>query len=154
MPTFCLSCRQIKNVVASCRITPEGTTVELKDLAQAARNAEYNPKVSTAAHWNAPAPNSPIQLSRAPRLCLSRSQRFAAVIMRLIQPKSTALVFESGKMVVLGAQDENLVTPKPKTHASVQNMRPPRLFTRQTHAPNSRANLTRQPHAPTRGQCG
>ena len=35
------------------------------------------------------------------------SQRFAAVIMRLTKPKSTALVFESGKMVVLGAKTTN-----------------------------------------------
>jgi transcription initiation factor TFIID TATA-box-binding protein len=37
-------------------------------------------------------------------------QRFAAVIMRLTKPKSTALVFESGKMVVLGAKTTNDVS--------------------------------------------
>ena len=36
---------QIQNVVASCRITPEGTKINLKELVQGARNAEYNPKV-------------------------------------------------------------------------------------------------------------
>jgi len=64
-------------VVASCRITREGNKVKLIDLVKSVRNAEYNPK------------------------------RFAAVIMRLTKPKSTALVFESGKMVVLGAKTTN-----------------------------------------------
>lgn len=41
-----------------------------------ARNAEYNPK------------------------------RFAAVIMRIREPKTTALIFASGKMVCTGAKDE------------------------------------------------
>jgi len=42
-----------------------------------ARNAEYNPK------------------------------RFAAVIIRLRDPKTTALIFASGKMVCTGAKSEN-----------------------------------------------
>ena len=42
-----------------------------------ARNAEYNPK------------------------------RFAAVIMRIREPKTTALIFASGKMVVTGAKSED-----------------------------------------------
>mmetsp|Transcript_36670 Transcript_36670/g.47374 ORF Transcript_36670/g.47374 Transcript_36670/m.47374 type:complete len:238 (+) Transcript_36670:15-728(+) len=68
---------KIQNVVGSCRIIPEGNKLTLKTLATAARNTEYSPK------------------------------RFAAVIMRLRDPKSTALIFESGKMVVLGAKEEN-----------------------------------------------
>mmetsp|Transcript_48452 Transcript_48452/g.110035 ORF Transcript_48452/g.110035 Transcript_48452/m.110035 type:complete len:228 (-) Transcript_48452:156-839(-) len=68
---------KIQNVVASCRITNEGTKLDLRQLAQTARNAEYNPK------------------------------RFAAVVMRLRDPKATALIFESGKMVCLGAKDTN-----------------------------------------------
>ena len=51
--------------------------LNLKDIALHARNAEYNPK------------------------------RFAAVIMRIREPKSTALIFASGKMVVTGAKSEN-----------------------------------------------
>lgn len=43
--------------------------LDLKAIALHARNAEYNPK------------------------------RFAAVIMRIREPKSTALIFASGKMV-------------------------------------------------------
>jgi len=50
--------------------------LELKQIALNARNAEYNPK------------------------------RFAAVIIRLREPKTTALVFASGKMVVTGAKSE------------------------------------------------
>ena len=47
--------------------------LDLKTIALHARNAEYNPK------------------------------RFAAVIMRIREPKTTALIFASGKMVVTGA---------------------------------------------------
>jgi transcription initiation factor TFIID TATA-box-binding protein len=49
----------------------------LKTIALHARNAEYNPK------------------------------RFAAVIMRIRDPKTTALIFASGKMVVTGAKSED-----------------------------------------------
>lgn len=50
--------------------------LDLKHIALHARNAEYNPK------------------------------RFAAVIMRIREPKSTALIFASGKMVCTGAKSE------------------------------------------------
>lgn len=51
--------------------------LQLKEIAMKARNAEYNPK------------------------------RFAAVIMRIRDPKTTALIFASGKMVVTGARSED-----------------------------------------------
>ena len=51
-------------------------TLHLREIALRARNAEYNPK------------------------------RFAAVIMRIKQPKTTALIFASGKMVCTGARSE------------------------------------------------
>lgn len=51
--------------------------LDLKTVALHARNAEYNPK------------------------------RFAAVIMRIREPKTTALIFASGKMVVTGAKSED-----------------------------------------------
>lgn len=54
-----------------------GTRLDLKTIAMHARNAEYNPK------------------------------RFAAVIMRIREPKTTALIFASGKMVVTGAKSED-----------------------------------------------
>ena len=51
-------------------------TLILRDIALKAKNAEYNPK------------------------------RFAAVIMRIKEPKTTALIFASGKMVCTGARSE------------------------------------------------
>ncbi|CAB4255523.1 similar to Saccharomyces cerevisiae YER148W SPT15 TATA-binding protein [Maudiozyma barnettii] len=54
-----------------------GCRLDLKTVALHARNAEYNPK------------------------------RFAAVIMRIREPKTTALIFASGKMVVTGAKSED-----------------------------------------------
>ena len=53
-----------------------GIQLDLKRIALRARNAEYNPK------------------------------RFAAVIMRIRDPKTTALIFSSGKMVITGAKSE------------------------------------------------
>lgn len=53
-----------------------GCKLDLKQVALTARNAEYNPR------------------------------RFAAVIMRIRDPKSTALVFKSGKLVVTGTKSE------------------------------------------------
>ncbi|GAB2210409.1 hypothetical protein Droror1_Dr00015675 [Drosera rotundifolia] len=50
--------------------------LDLKSIALQARNAEYNPK------------------------------RFAAVIMRIREPKTTALIFASDKMVCTGAKSE------------------------------------------------
>ena len=50
--------------------------LDLKTIALHARNAEYNPK------------------------------RFAAAIMRIREPKSTALIFASGKMIVTGVKCE------------------------------------------------
>ncbi|XP_067942395.1 uncharacterized protein [Watersipora subatra] len=50
--------------------------LDLKSIALRARNAEYNPK------------------------------RFAAVIMRIRDPRTTALIFSSGKMVCTGAKSE------------------------------------------------
>ncbi|CAG9321512.1 unnamed protein product [Blepharisma stoltei] len=50
--------------------------LDLKQVAIKARNSEYNPK------------------------------RFCALIMRIREPKTTALIFASGKIVVTGARDE------------------------------------------------
>jgi len=63
----------IHNVVATANL---GCLLDLKTIAMAARNAEYNPR------------------------------RFSAVIMRIREPKSTALVFKSGKLVVTGTKSE------------------------------------------------
>jgi transcription initiation factor TFIID TATA-box-binding protein len=53
-----------------------GIQLDLKRIALKARNAEYNPR------------------------------RFAAVIMRIREPKTTALIFSSGKLVITGAKSE------------------------------------------------
>jgi transcription initiation factor TFIID TATA-box-binding protein len=55
-----------------------GCSLDLRKIAMRARNAEYNPK------------------------------RFAGLTMRIREPKSTALIFQSGKMVVVGAKSETL----------------------------------------------
>lgn len=54
-----------------------GTKLDLQKIALKTRNAEFNP------------------------------QRFSAVIMRIREPKATALIFSSGKMVVTGAKSED-----------------------------------------------
>ena len=51
--------------------------LDLKDIVTRSRNSEYNPK------------------------------RFSAVIMRIRDPKSTALIFKTGKVVVTGARTED-----------------------------------------------
>lgn len=71
-----------------CQIVPQlqnivstvnlGCKLDLKKIALHARNAEYNPK------------------------------RFAAVIMRIREPRTTALIFSSGKMVCTGAKSEEM----------------------------------------------
>lgn len=53
-----------------------GCKLDLRTIALQAKNAEYNPK------------------------------RFAAVIMRIKEPKTTALIFHSGRMVCTGAKSE------------------------------------------------
>lgn len=53
-----------------------GTCINLRQIALKARNVEYNPK------------------------------RFAAAIMRIRNPRTTALIFSTGKLVVTGAKTE------------------------------------------------
>ena len=48
-----------------------------------------------------------IMRSRRTSLRRAALQRFAAVIMRIRDPKTTALIFASGKMVVTGAKSED-----------------------------------------------
>ena len=61
--------------------------LDLKAIATGARNAEYNPK------------------------------RFAAVIIRIREPKTTALIFKSGKMVVTGAKSEEAARQAARKYA-------------------------------------
>lgn len=66
-----------------------GCKLDLKSIALKARNAEYNPK------------------------------RFAAVIMRIRDPKTTALIFASGKMVCTGAKSEELSRLAARKYAKI-----------------------------------
>jgi transcription initiation factor TFIID TATA-box-binding protein len=79
-----------RNIVATVNLD---CRLDLKTIALHARNAEYNPKVRFL-----------IIVGRAQ---LTFPQRFAAVIMRIRDPKTTALIFASGKMVVTGAKSED-----------------------------------------------
>lgn len=66
-----------------------GCKLDLKTIALHARNAEYNPK------------------------------RFAAVIMRIRDPKTTALVFGSGKLVCTGAKSEEASKSAARKYARI-----------------------------------
>eukprot|EP00824_Muranothrix_gubernata_P024784 TRINITY_DN7491_c0_g1_i1.p1 TRINITY_DN7491_c0_g1~~TRINITY_DN7491_c0_g1_i1.p1 ORF type:complete len:192 (-),score=29.83 TRINITY_DN7491_c0_g1_i1:103-678(-) len=77
-----------------------GCRLDLKTIALHARNAEYNPK------------------------------RFAAVIMRIRDPKTTALIFASGKMVCTGAKSEDLSRLAARKYARIiQKLGFPAKFT-------------------------
>lgn len=77
---------KIQNVVATVNL---GCTLDLKQIAQRARNAEYNPK------------------------------RFSAVIMRIRDPKTTALIFQTGKVVVTGGKSEKMVRLAARKYARI-----------------------------------
>jgi len=66
-----------------------GCKLDLKTIALQARNSEYNPK------------------------------RFAAVIMRIRDPKTTALIFSSGKMVCTGAKSEDMSRVAARKYARI-----------------------------------
>lgn len=65
------------------------TKLDLRKIALNCRNAEYNPK------------------------------RFAAVIIRIRDPKTTALIFSSGKMVITGAKSEEKSQTAAKMYAKM-----------------------------------
>jgi len=65
--------------------------LDLREIALRAKNAEYNPK------------------------------RFAAVIMRIKEPKTTALIFASGKMVCTGARSEEDSKKAARQYAKIIN---------------------------------
>jgi len=71
-----------------------GVKLDLKNIALKARNAEFNPK------------------------------RFAAVIMRIREPKTTALIFASGKMVCTGAKSEEKSRLAARKVCCLSNERP------------------------------
>ncbi len=70
--------------------------LDLKMITLHARNAEYNPKARAGGATAQKALGTKADaMSRAH----AAPQRFAAVIMRIRDPKTTALIFASGKMV-------------------------------------------------------
>jgi transcription initiation factor TFIID TATA-box-binding protein len=66
-----------------------GCTLDPEKIAQTVSNAEYNPR------------------------------RFAAVIMRIREPRTTALVFKTGKMIVTGAKDISESQAAAKTYVKI-----------------------------------
>lgn len=76
-----------------------GTRLDLDTITQTARNAEYNPK------------------------------RFQSVIMRIREPRTTALIFSSGKMIVTGAKTtDDSITASKKYTAIIQKVGFPAKF--------------------------
>ncbi|KAA3468656.1 TATA-box-binding protein isoform X1 [Gossypium australe] len=102
----------LQNIVSTVNLDCK---LDLKQIALQARNAEYNPKVCLgwlnssyifffffvcAASDSAAVSGSNLLVYKI------TPQRFAAVIMRIREPKTTALIFASGKMVCTGAKSE------------------------------------------------
>ncbi len=87
---------QLKNVVSSVDL---GTRIDLKSITMKMRNAECRtPAISSGRNGPCPPPRIlavTVSLRYNPK-------RFSAVTIRLRDPKTTALVFESGKMVITG----------------------------------------------------
>lgn len=76
-----------------------GTQLDLDRITQTAKNAEYNPR------------------------------RFQAVIMRIREPRTTALIFASGKMIVTGAKSkEDSIAAARKYTAIIQKVGYPARF--------------------------
>ena len=69
-------------------------------------------------------------LSSPPPFSRGLSQRFAAVIMRIREPKTTALIFASGKMVCTGAKSEEQSRTAARKYARIiQKLGFPAKFT-------------------------
>lgn len=79
---------KLQNIV--CTVTL-GCPLDLKRITLHARNAEYNPK-------RCGQPPRPLLQRQPVPLTLASLRRFAAVIMRIRDPKTTALIFASGKV--------------------------------------------------------
>ena len=80
-----------RNIVATVNLHQRLERAGLKQIAMKCRNTEYNPK------------------------------RFAAVIMRLREPKTTALIFGTGKIVVTGARNPDMSKRAAKKYVQVVN---------------------------------
>ena len=112
--------------------------LDLKTIAFHARNVEYNPKVRNpklrAFEAGGREPSNDLtamrvvshrDVARARALTSDRPspfrvrKRFAAAIMRIRAPKTTALIFSSGKMVCTGAKTEALAREAARKYAKV-----------------------------------
>ncbi|XP_047183326.1 TATA box-binding protein-like 2 isoform X2 [Scophthalmus maximus] len=92
---------QLQNIVSTVNLC---CPLDLKFIALQARNAEYNPKVLTMSQCQC---QSVVNVTlENMSLFIMVFQRFAAVIMRIREPRTTALIFSSGKMVCTGAKSE------------------------------------------------
>ena len=78
-----------RNIVATVNLKKRLEREGLKKIAMECRNTEYNP------------------------------QRFAAVIMRVREPKTTALIFGTGKIVVTGARNPDMAKAAAKKYVMI-----------------------------------
>ncbi|KAL6008158.1 hypothetical protein ACLOJK_033664 [Asimina triloba] len=106
----------LQNIVSTVNLDCK---LDLKAIALQARNAEYNPKVQIVldgihllllcnflyAVKKEKEKNAALSTIYY-EYCEFQHLRFAAVIMRIREPKTTALIFASGKMVCTGAKSE------------------------------------------------
>ncbi|KOM57450.1 hypothetical protein LR48_Vigan11g048300 [Vigna angularis] len=86
----------LQNIVSTVNLDCK---LDLKTIALQARNAEYNPKASFVYLYH-------VLYFGNSFVFIWIRERFAAVIMRIREPKTTALIFASGKMVCTGAKSE------------------------------------------------
>ncbi|KAL9319984.1 hypothetical protein ACSQ67_011823 [Phaseolus vulgaris] len=86
----------LQNIVSTVNLDCK---LDLKTIALQARNAEYNPKASLVYLYH-------LFCFLIFVVLIWIRTRFAAVIMRIREPKTTALIFASGKMVCTGAKSE------------------------------------------------
>ena len=110
--------------------------LDLKTIAFHARNVEYNPKVRNpklrAFEAGGREPSNDLAAMRVVSHTIRTSaradvrpspfrvrKRFAAAIMRIRAPKTTALIFSSGKMVCTGAKTEALAREAARKYAKV-----------------------------------
>ncbi|KAG6405908.1 hypothetical protein SASPL_133502 [Salvia splendens] len=93
----------LQNIVSTVNLDCK---LDLKSIALQARNAEYNPKIVYLCDLVLNFLRGIVLICIYFILTLGCFQRFAAVIMRIREPKTTALIFASGKMVCTGAKNE------------------------------------------------
>lgn len=86
---------KVENVVATAKLVTEEERIDLNAVARKYPNCEYNP------------------------------ERFPGLVMRVENPKSTILIFGTGKMVITGMRSSDMVTKV--TDVVVKNLREVKL---------------------------